>query len=80
MKLPYHPSGEVGPFEVHMLQNSFNATESSNDIHPVIVQLPEFAVMSLGSPPEWIANNYTVSHNGVEKETTNTHYLLDLRE
>ena len=44
-----------------MLQNSFNNTESSNDIHPVIVQLPEFTIVYLGCPPEWITDNHTIA-------------------
>ena len=61
-----------------MLQNSFNTTESSNDVHPVIVQLPEFTVVSLGRPPEWIANNYTMSHNGAKKKPVHTVSAVDI--
>ena len=56
-----------------MLQNSFNITESSNNVHAVTAQLPEFTITSLRRPPEWIADNHTISHNGIEKEATNTH-------
>lgn len=39
-----------------MLQDTLNTTQSSNDIHSVVVQLPQLPIMTLGCPPEWIAN------------------------
>lgn len=37
-----------------MLQNPFYTAECLNHVRPVIVQVPQFTVMTLVSPPEWI--------------------------
>lgn len=49
------PSGEVGSLEQRVLENTFNTTKSSDNVDAIIVELPEFTVMSLRSPPEGIA-------------------------
>lgn len=48
------PSGEVSAFEECVLQNAFHTAQSLNHICAVVVQVPQFAIVSLVSPPEWI--------------------------
>jgi len=38
-----------------MFQNALNTTKGGNDINSIIVELPEFTIMPLRSPPERIA-------------------------
>ena len=49
------PSREVCTLEQCMLQNTLNTSESGDDVNPIVVQLPQLAIMSLRRPPERIA-------------------------
>lgn len=46
------PSGEVGAFEESMLKDSFNSSQCLNHVSSIIIQIPQFSIMSLMSPPE----------------------------
>ena len=48
------PGREISALEKSVLQNTFNTTKGGNDIDTVIVKLPQFSVVALGCPPEWI--------------------------
>ena len=49
------PGWEISALEQGVLQNTLNTTKSGNDINTIIVELPQFSVMPLRCPPEWIA-------------------------
>jgi len=57
-----------------MLQDTLNTTQSSNDIHSVVVQLPQLPIMTLGCPPEWIAN--FVCQMGQDQQTAILYLLF----
>lgn len=46
------PRREVGPFKKCVLQDSFYSTQGLDHVCPVVVQIPQFAIMALMSPPE----------------------------
>lgn len=48
------PGGEISAFEECVLQNALHATESLDHVCAVVVQVPQFAIMSLVCPPERI--------------------------
>ena len=50
------PRGEVRALEERMLEDTLDTSKSSDDVDTVIVELPQLAVVALGSPPEWVAN------------------------
>ena len=48
------PCGEISAFKQGVLKDDLNTTESRNDVHTVIVKLPQFTIVALRRPPEWI--------------------------
>ena len=48
------PGREVCTLEERMLKDTLHTTESSNNIDTIVIQLPQFTVMTLGCPPEGI--------------------------
>lgn len=48
------PGGEVSAFEERVLQNALHATQSLDHVCAVVVQVPQFSIVSLVGPPEWI--------------------------
>lgn len=48
------PGGEISAFEECVLQNALHATERLDHVCAVVVQVPQFAIVSLVCPPEWI--------------------------
>mmetsp|Transcript_31758 Transcript_31758/g.36108 ORF Transcript_31758/g.36108 Transcript_31758/m.36108 type:complete len:252 (-) Transcript_31758:2893-3648(-) len=48
------PGGEISTLEQSMFQNTFNTSQSLNHISSVVVQIPQFTIMFLMSPPEGI--------------------------
>ena len=48
------PCGEISAFEQGVLKDTLNTTESRNDVHAIIIELPQFTIVSLRRPPEWI--------------------------
>ena len=48
------PCREVCSFEQSVFKNSFYTSQRLDHVGPVVVQIPEFAVMTLVSPPEWV--------------------------
>lgn len=48
------PGREVGSLEQRVFQNTFHSAQSLNHVGPVVVQIPQLAVMSLVGPPERI--------------------------
>lgn len=48
------PGGKVSAFEERVLQNALHAAQSLDHIRAVVVQVPQFTIVSLVSPPEWI--------------------------
>ena len=58
------PSWEVCSLEQCVLKNTFDTAKRGNNINTIIIELPKFAVMTLGSPPERITvNDKSVSVN-----------------
>lgn len=48
------PGGEISAFEECVLQNALHATECLDHVCAVVVQVPQFAIVSLVCPPERI--------------------------
>lgn len=46
------PGGEVGALEECMLQYTLHSSEGLYHVCPVVVQVPQLAIMTLVSPPE----------------------------
>ena len=44
-----------------MLKDALNTTESRNDIHTIIIKLPQFTIVALRRPPEWITISVTLA-------------------
>jgi hypothetical protein len=49
------PRGEVCSLEQGVLQNALNASQCSNYVDAIVVELPKLSVVALRCPPEWIA-------------------------
>lgn len=52
-----------------MLQNALHSAQSLNHVRAVVVQVPEFAVMSLVGPPERILLQHLYSDKMNPKST-----------
>lgn len=50
------PGREVCSLEQCVLENTLNTTKSGDNVNSIVVKLPEFAIVSLRSPPERIAS------------------------
>lgn len=48
------PGREVGATEERVLQYALHATQRLDHVCAVVVQIPEFAVVPLMGPPEWV--------------------------
>jgi hypothetical protein len=48
------PSREVCSLEESVLENPFHAPEGLDHVRPVVVEVPELAVVLLVGPPEWV--------------------------
>jgi hypothetical protein len=48
------PCGEISAFEQGVLKDALNTTKSCNDVHTIIIKLPQFTIVTLRRPPEWI--------------------------
>jgi hypothetical protein len=55
------PGGEISAFEQGVLKDAFNTAESRNDVHTIIIKLPQFTIMALRRPPEWITISITLA-------------------
>ena len=55
------PCGEISAFEQSVLKDALNTSESRNDVHTIIIKLPQFTIMALRRPPEWIAISATLA-------------------
>ena len=55
------PGGEVGSFEEGVLEDAFDAAEGLDHVCPVVVQIPQFAVVALVRPPEGILFQHLVA-------------------
>merc|ERR1719318_1929485 len=55
------PGGEVGPLEQGVLQDPLHPTQGLDHVSPVVVQVPEFTIVSLMGPPEWVLFQHLVS-------------------
>lgn len=49
------PCREICSLEEGVLQDTFHTAQCGDDVDTVVVELPEFAVVALGRPPEGIA-------------------------
>lgn len=56
------PGGEVSAFEERVLQNALHAAQRLDHIRAVVVQVPQFSIVSLVGPPEWILLQHLHSH------------------
>lgn len=54
------PGGEVGALEQGVLQDALHSSQSLDDICPVVVQVPQLAVMALVRPPEGVLLEHLV--------------------
>ena len=48
------PGREISAFEECVLQDSLHTTQSLDHVCAVVVQVPQFAIVPLVGPPEWI--------------------------
>jgi len=48
------PGGEVGSLEQSVLKNALHPSKCLDHVRTVVVQIPQFSIMPLVSPPEWI--------------------------
>lgn len=48
------PGGEISAFEECVLQNALHTTERLDHVCAVVVQVPQFTIVSLVGPPERI--------------------------
>ena len=55
------PCGEISVFEQGVLKDTLNTTESRNDVHTIIIELPQFTIVALRRPPEWITISATLA-------------------
>lgn len=49
------PSREICSFEEGVFQNTFDSSQRSDHVDTVVVELPQFSIVTLRCPPEWIA-------------------------
>ena len=54
------PRGEVRSFEQCVLKDAFNAAEGLNHVSPVVVKVPELAIVLLMGPPERVLLQYLI--------------------
>jgi len=48
------PRREIRSLEQRVLQDTFHTTQRSDDVDTIVVELPQFTVMTLRRPPEWV--------------------------
>jgi len=56
------PGGKVCAFEERVLQDALHATQRLDHVRAVVVQVPQFAVVPLVSPPERILLQHLQRH------------------
>jgi len=61
------PCGEISAFEEGVLKDTLNTTKSRNDVHTIIIKLPQFTIVALRRPPEWITISATLAIDSKEK-------------
>ena len=49
------PGREISTLEKSVFQDTFDTTEGGDDINTIVIELPQFSVVTLGCPPEGIA-------------------------
>ena len=49
--LSQHPGWEVRPLEQRVFQDTFDPTQGLDHVRPVIIEIPELAVVALVRPP-----------------------------
>ena len=54
------PCGEVGALEQGVLQNALHTSQGLDDICPVVVQVPQLAIVTLVGPPEGVLLQHLV--------------------
>jgi hypothetical protein len=54
------PSREISALEKSMFKYTLDTAQCLNHISTVIIEVPEFTVMLLMSPPEWILFKYLI--------------------
>ena len=54
------PCGEVGALEQCVLKNALHTSQGLDDICPVVVQVPQLAIMALVGPPEGVLLQHLV--------------------
>ena len=78
--LSQHPGREVRPFKQRMFQDTLDAAQSLDHVRPVVVQIPELAVVALVRPPALLWRVTSRRHDAVrngptsEKKTLTTSY------
>ena len=48
------PRREVRSLEQRVFQDTFHTTQRSDDVDTIVVELPQFTVVTLRRPPEWV--------------------------
>lgn len=48
------PGGKISAFEQCVLQDALDSTQCLDHVSAVVVQVPQFAIVPLVGPPEWI--------------------------
>ena len=54
------PCGEVGALEQGVLQDTLHTSQGLDDICPIVVQVPQLAIMALVGPPEGVLLEHLV--------------------
>lgn len=70
------PCGEVSAFEKCVFQNAFNSPQSLDHVSTVVVEIPQFSVMSLMCPPERILLQHLSNQNTRSVWSFNLPYTL----
>ena len=63
------PRWEVGSFEESVLEDAFHSAQSLDHVCPVVVEIPQLAIVTLVRPPEWVLLQHL--SNGKSRSTTN---------
>ena len=61
--LSQHPGREVRPFEQRVFQDTFDASQGLDHVRPVVVQIPELAVVALVRPPACVSRDAVRIHS-----------------
>ena len=68
--LSQHPCREVRTLEQRVFQDTFDASQRLDHVRPVVVQVPELAVVSLMGPPACVSRDAVRIHSTSKTKTS----------